>query len=566
MISHTEDGLMDAPSSFGLYKIGILKGSPLVNYTHYSINIIEFDSTEEAKNEVKAGRIDVFAYTSEESIRFEYEKNPKAYSALKRMKQVIIGKTRDLIFEMADVNESLDGILLPVKIKTKEFEIDYDNLRDPTISRNRIRHIDQDSIITGDPSIDGINILDIEQVKKLNISQYLSENEPDEIVEEDGDDDVGFTLPEEWEIPFAFKSIYQNMAVVSVSILLSILLTLSFARERVRKTGWTLFSAPIRSFDILAGKSLPYLSIMVLTNLTYGFYLAEGLDVLKVFYIFTVISVTLISFALFSVMASKNYRELTFMSTLSLLSFLLFIVLPNIFSGVNVLAFISPLDTITSIENNGVVTMMDVFLSMLPYKFLCAFFLGFSIVSFNAETFFGTPSLEKLFERFYYNLSLHMKHKFLYIIVSVSLLVPFVFIIQSVSAYLIMPLGIIAPYMSIFLLAMIEEVTKIVPYFYRREIKPWAYGLVSGLSFFLTEKAFNLYLISKVYSYLPHPYTMFVVKGMFYTMIVHIVTTSFLAFIIHRFRSKKMFVLGILTTTLAHFIYNFILMQGGLFR
>ncbi|MFH1054886.1 MAG: hypothetical protein V1744_02195 [Candidatus Altiarchaeota archaeon] len=561
ILSNTSQGTVETPSSYKLYRIGYVAGTMSGNYSHYTISMLPYDSKEEAASDLSGGVIDVFVEEHDSVATFQTSGSSKSKAALKRIKQVIITYNRDLIYQMADVNETLDGILLPIKVRTVESEIDYTTSIKPEVYLHRIRFINREGDVIAPEELN-INMLDPESIGNINLTEYILKQ--DKYIEEASNEtSVGFTLPEEWEVPFVFKRLYDNMAIVAVSILFSMLLTLSFAREKVNRTLENIFQTPLGRWEILLGKTLPYFGAMALVNLAYSI-MSTGTGAIKVFYILTVLSATLASFALFTVVISKNYREVTFTSSISLMTFLIFIVLPNVFSGMNVLAFLSPLDTITTVQNNAYVSYSDVFLSLLPYKFLTLFFAAFTLSCFQPEVFQSTPGLKDLSRAFYLSLSRRLGGGVKYAIASVSLLVPFVYIVQTLMAYVILPIGYMAPYASIMLLAFIEELVKILPYTYNRRIKPAVYGLTAGLSFFATEKLFNIYLISKVYSYLPTPYTVFVVKGLIYTMVVHIILTTFLSWLISKNKSRTTFLIGLAAVTLAHYTYNITMMRGGL--
>jgi len=554
-------GTLDTPSSYGMYRIGFLPGGGLEGTSHYSLRMTPYTDRAKALEGLGGGAIDVYAEASDGLVTFKTSGSVKSQAALKRLKQVILGAKRDRIYQLADANASLDGILLPIKVRTAEYAVDYDNAVDPSVYTHRSRLINRGATDNGEAG-SRVNILDYADVQRMNVTQYLMMQGAanDSMV-----DESGFTLPEEWEIPFVLKSIYDNMAVMSVSILLSILLMLSLAREKVKDTIFTLFQTPSSKVDILAGKSLPYFGLMLLVNLAYSLTVSAGFEALKVFAIFTVLSATLSTFALFTVLASKNYREVTFMGSISLFSFLLFIVFPNVFSGINILSFVSPLDTVTSIQNGGSVGFTDVLLSLTPYVFLGLFLFVSTVVCFDPETFQNTPGLIGLLKLYYMRLSRSLG-EVQYAVVAVSLLVPLVFMVQTLSAYLIIPMGYLAPTMSVLLLAALEELAKILPYYYHPRIRPLKYGLVAGATFFVTEKVFNIYLISKVYSYLPAPYTVFVVKGFMYTLVLHIVATSFYALVVSRFRGRAGLYVGLVFSAVIHYAYNLYMMGGGMFR
>jgi hypothetical protein len=299
---------------------------------------------------------------------------------------------------------------------------------------------------------------------------------------------------------------------------------------------------------------------MVAMSLLYGLYVTLSLEALKIALVFIALSFAMVSFSFFSVLISRSYRELTFIGSFSMFAFFLFIVLPNVFSGVNVLSFISPLDIVTSIENGASITYPDLALSLLPYGFLGMFFLSFTGVCFNAEVVSSSSDFRKLLQIFYSTLSRILNNGITYVFVAVSLQVPFIFIIESILAYLAMPLGRIAPIVSLLLLATVEELVKIIPYNYRR-MNPLIYGITAGTAFFVMEKLFNLYLVVKVYSYLGGPYVLFFTK-LLPTLGLHIISTTLFAAIIYRSRKPQWFILGLIASVTVHFIYNYMLITG----
>jgi hypothetical protein len=229
-----EGATLDTPSSWGIYRIGYVIGSPVADYSHYSLTMVPFESEAKAQVALGSRSIDVYAQVRDDNVTFKTIGSPKAQAAVKRLRQVILGGNRDKIYALANATDSLDGILLPLKVRTVESVIDFGTADDPNVVLHRSRFVNRTSLDDGNISR-GVNLLDISQVRGMNLTQYLvdvsSSNATNDTV-----DRSGFTLPEEWEIPFVFTSLYDNMAVVSVSVLLSILLTLSFAREKDRKS------------------------------------------------------------------------------------------------------------------------------------------------------------------------------------------------------------------------------------------------------------------------------------------------------------------------------------------
>jgi hypothetical protein len=197
---------------------------------------------------------------------------------------------------------------------------------------------------------------------------------------------------------------------------------------------------------------------------------------------------------------------------------------------------------------------------MLPYLFLTAFFTSFSWASFTPDVIYTIYGFSRMLSYFYETLAKALKSQVMFVFLSVALLVPFVFIVESVLAYLVLPLGYIAPFMSLLLLAGVEEIVKITPMYHKR-VNPILYGVVGGLSFFLMEKIFNLYLVYKAYIFLGGPYAIFMSKFL-PTLGIHILSTTLFATIAYYSRRRSWFVMGLMMSVMIHFTYNVLVLRG----
>ncbi|MFH0862740.1 MAG: hypothetical protein V1875_06910 [Candidatus Altiarchaeota archaeon] len=546
----------ELPSSHSIYRVGYVEGSVVGRLKPYSIRLVPYQSQYDMIQASSLHEIDAFATQGRQGIVVFGSGSAKSDAALGRMNALLAGFNGEMVAEYIQKDRNLSGVLLPLRLMVLEEKINYDSVMNGSLDAKR-------RLLLGKQRKGEAESPDAAAPASAAGSEAASASgAPEQAPEGALSGNSALSLPSEMGIEFPFKTLYRNMTLLSPLVLLSFLLSLSLSRERIDRNIENLFDSPLTNTEILIGKSLPYFALMALLSLSYGLFITFSLEALKIAAVFAVLSCAMLSFSLFSVLVSRSYRELTFIGSFSMFAFFFFIILPNVFSGVNVLALISPLDTVTSIENGATMTYTDLGLSLLPYCFLSMFFLSFTGVCFNAEVLFSSKGFAELLAVFYSGLSRMLRNKAAYAAVSVALLVPFIFIIESILAYLVLPLGAFAPIMSLMLLASVEEIVKIIPYAYKR-MNPVLYGIVAGTSFFITEKLFNLYLIYNVYNYLGGPYVFFIQK-MMPALIIHILSTMLFATILRYGRRRAWFGVGLLLSMVIHVIYNYTILAGSI--
>jgi hypothetical protein len=571
MLVTPEVGEASLPSSHKIYRVGCLEGSVFEGIESYSLEFIPYKSRYEMISASSLNEVDAFATRSRGRIVVFGSGTVKSDAVLSHLNNLLSELNTNLVYDYVNMDESLSGVLLPLRLRIVEEEIDYSSAINGSMEAKR-RRVLGDLRFIGDEEAEVESPAASETGYLLPASESSGEAQSMQYPPGVGESPAGageppavtsptdLLLPVDLTVEFPFKTLYKNMTLISPLILVSILLALSLARERVDRNIENLFESPLSRADILLGKSFPYMACLTILCVLYGLQVSVSFDAVKVALVFTVLSATMLSFSLFSVLVSRSYRELTFIGSFSLFGFFFFIVLPNVFSGVNVLAFISPLDAVTSIENGASIPSSELALSLLPYCFLSLFFVSFTGLCFNAEVMFSSMGFSNLLSLFYKTLSRLLSRGFIYVSVSVALLVPFIFIVESILAYMVLPLGRLTPFASLILLAAVEELVKITPFYYRR-MNAVFYGAVAGSSFFLMEKLFNLYLIVKVYTYLGGPYVFFF-RNLAPTLAVHILATTVFASIVGRTNSRLWFTAGLTLSVLIHFTYNYMLITG----
>ncbi len=544
------------PSSYKLYSIGYVEGSLVGGLDPYSVEMVPYGDGVAMIYASSVGEVDGFVDRARGGYAVFGSGNRRSDAALSSMGGALADYNSELISEAAAGDPVLSGVLLPVRLQVAEEEIDY-QMAVSASSELRRRRLTGSGGIVGAESASGTSLGGASGGGAAASQAGSSVRDEAAAVSGGG---VSLTLPGQLDVEFPFANLYRNMTLLSPMILLAILLSLSLAREKVDRNIENLFAAPLTGTEILAGKALPYALAMLALSLAYGLETSPGFRGLEAASVFAVISSTLLSFSMFSAVVARSYRELTFLGSFSIFTFFFFIILPNVFAGVSVLAFISPLDTVTSIGNGGNVPARDLALSLLPYASLTAFFAAFTACTFNPESMHASTGVGQLARMFYGGLSRRLHAGASYAAVSVALLVPFVFVVESILAYLVLPLGSVAPMASLLLLAVVEEAVKILPFLYRR-MNPLLYGASAGAAFFLTEKAFNLYLIAKVYSYLGGPYMLFLGK-MLPTLAVHMAATTVLALAVHYGRRRAWGIIGFFAAVSIHMAYNIMVLGG----
>jgi hypothetical protein len=551
------------PSTYSLYSVGYVRGMFFDRLSHYSITFVPFEFRDDMILASGRGELDAFSFSGRTQTVIYSGTTPRSPQAVEALRNLAPEINSIVISDYLEGDWTLSGVLFPVRLQLNYEEIDYQMALSQEVLERRKSLLDGLALVS-DAQEQPVSRFEVQSppVSDPGFEDFSDVPSRSLVLEEEIDTSI--MLPSELDIDFPFKSLYRNMSLLSPMIFLSILLSLSLSRERIDKNLENLFIAPLSKAEILLGKSFPYVLTMLVLSLLFGLYISPSAQGLKAALVFFTLSLTMASFSLFSALISRTYRELTFIGSFGLFAFFFFIILPNVFSGVNVLAFISPLDIITSIEFDAAISSIDLFLSILPYLFLSSFFASFTWVCFTSETIFGLNDLRGMFSVFYGELAKYVRQETWYAFISVSLLVPFIFIVESIAAYLLMPLGRGAAVLTVFALAAIEEVVKIMPLLFKR-MNPIKYSIAAGLGFFLTEKAFNLYLIYKVYSILGGPYSYFMAK-LAPTLAVHILSTFFFAASIYYNKGARRSwpLLGYFVSVSIHFTYNMLVLWGAL--
>lgn len=536
------------PGAYGIYRVGFTQGVDPDDLMGFSFRIIDLRGMDSEKA-LREGLVDVVVFESDGVHLVRETENPKSRAAREELARFFKKLNADRVY-LAAVDKPLEDRLFPIRLRQISKNVSYDGTSDYSLRRQRMRENSR--------SYDR---------ETRNI--VLMEEEYEESLEEGNLTESIFSFPDDIEDVFPFRSVYQNIGFLATSMLISILAGLSLMREQVTGSLNNLFMTPAKSSQILLGKSLPYLCVMAAFNIFFGTIIADGFNALLIGLVFTFISLTLLVVALAVTVSSVNYRDLSFKLSFTLLAFFFYMILPNVFSGINPLSSISPLEIIVRLQNDVRAGPIDVFWSLLPYNFFTISLFTYSTFTLNPESGNRVKSIYGLLRRYYNNLSKYLDNWMYFTVSTIAFSIPVIYLLQNMMTFTIFPISRFIHHLWIIVvvfIAFIEEVFKLMPYLDNRRLSPIKYGVFAGTCFFIFEKSFNLYLIQKVYTLLPAPWTILVTRGMLLTLFIHIGASTISAWGVHQGRGRLFSAAIILLAVLLHAAYNilapFILLGG----
>jgi ABC-type Na+ efflux pump permease subunit len=367
--------------------------------------------------------------------------------------------------------------------------------------------------------------------------------------------------------PAPFSQVLVALIYILPITFISIFFTSSFMDEKVNRRLTILLSAPVTPFQIIFGKMLPYaifsfgatLLIAILTRANVPLALA----------IFAPTTLFIFAIYLMVPLFYRTFKDTTFIAMLVTTLTTAYLVFPAMFTNVNDLAYISPLTLAVKMYRGEPFGWREYLFPSLPMSaiFGLAMFAGTRLL--NEEFLMGYKPITRKAADAIYLMMAHVNPYFSVPLWSL-LVIPVVYMTQMIFLAFStnLPLGMI---LGAVLLAsaFVEEVVKsvgIVVLAERRVVTSWRdILLLAGLSaigFLLGEKLLLLLSIGMV-SQASASSALFG-AGLFLLipLVAHFVFTSIVTLLAAK--TKLPYSLALIIGTLAHFIYNWTLMRGGL--
>lgn len=210
----------------------------------------------------------------------------------------------------------------------------------------------------------------------------------------------------------------------------SVFFTGSFMDEKMNRRLTILFSAPVSPIQIILGKMLPYVTFAIaativvaaLTNAPIG--LALAIFVPVILFIFAVYLMVPLLY--------RTYKDTTFISMLATTLLIGYLIFPAMFSGMNDLAFMSPLTLAVQMYRGEAFGAREYLFATLPMVLIFALAMYIGTRTLNEEFLMGyRPLLQKISEAMY--LLLDLQRPALSIFVLSLALAPVVYLFQMVT-------------------------------------------------------------------------------------------------------------------------------------
>ncbi|MEA2034819.1 MAG: PrsW family intramembrane metalloprotease [Euryarchaeota archaeon] len=268
-----------------------------------------------------------------------------------------------------------------------------------------------------------------------------------------------FKTPSQLSPPLPFDSIMLIFVFIFPLYFTSQFFMMSIMNERIERKGEILLSTPVKPWQIIVGKALPYLILMITISAVLTAFTGGSLLILAP--LFPVILFFLAN-ALIIGMISRSFKELSFVSIFFSTIATSYLFFPSIFANIHIVSLISPITLIIlQIQGDGF-TLTDYVYSTSLFYLTSAVLFYAGTHNFNEERLFSQHRfLSRILE--FISSAISLKKPYLSLFAISLLSIPFVFMAQLMLLVLLfnlpMPLSLIV---LLVFAAFIEELAKSV--------------------------------------------------------------------------------------------------------
>ena len=367
--------------------------------------------------------------------------------------------------------------------------------------------------------------------------------------------------------PAPFVQVLVGMLYIIPITFISIFFTTSFMDEKVNRRLSILLSAPITPFQIILGKMLPY-AIFALGTTTIIAYLTHA-DILLALAIFAPTILFIFAIYLMVPLLYRTFKDTTFIAMLVTTVTSAYLVFPAMFTNTNDLAYISPLALAVKMYRNEPFGWREYLFPSLPMAAIFGLTMFAGTRMLNEEFLIGYKPITRKITDAIYLMMAHIPPGLSVPLWSL-LTIPGVYMAQVVFLALATNLPLRAMLgATLVASALVEEVVKsigIVVLAEHGKVRSlrhlFGLAFLSALGFLVGEKLLLLVSLNVV-SAAPVAGALFG-AGVFLLipLAAHFAFTSTVTFL--RTRVKLPYVLALAVGTLAHSVYNWVVMRGGL--
>ncbi len=403
--------------------------------------------------------------------------------------------------------------------------------------------------------------------------------------------------PSDIDPPFPFQSLVLAFLVIVPLNFLIQAYGSTILSERTNRRGELLLVSPVSRFDIIGGKTLPYLvggmavevaiiaALFVLVNGQVG----GPISVLAV----TPLVLLFLGATFLGAMFARSFKELTFVTVTITVTLTSYAFVPAIFTDVGSVALISPLTLVVRELQGEAITVAEFVFSTTPPLLCSGVFFGLGAGLYREEDMFDQRSLRgRVLDALVGPIPLRGKsggvtarldrvlpvdvtplRQYLAVGGLTAALIPFVFVVQLLAIALLFALGEISIVLILVVVAVVEELAKSLHIYAGYTHQRFAggrrravlLGVASGVGFFLAEK---IALLAQLVGLpelavgeaglqggiIPGPPVLTVLLFLLAPLALHVVTASISA--IGASRGKRAYVAGVGLAMVVHLAYN----------
>lgn len=376
-----------------------------------------------------------------------------------------------------------------------------------------------------------------------------------------------FKTPSQLTPPLPFDAIVLVFVFIFPLYFTSQFYMMSIMNERIERQGEVLLSSPLRPSAIIIGKMLPYLVMMCAVTAVLSLTTGETAVVLAA--VFPVILFFLAS-ALLIGMASRSFRELSFISIFFSTIATSYLFFPSIFANIHVISLISPLTLIIYAIEGTPFTLVDYFYSTFLFWATAGILFFVCIINFNEERLFTLHPLRAKV-REYIGSAVSQKHPFASLFGITLFSIPFVLMAQLMLLVLLfnlpMPLSLIT---LIFAAALIEEWAKSVAIYAIAVERPafltWRNVIAASLAvmagFFFGEKLLLFATLAQISESVFGAALFTSLQVLWLPLTLHF-TGAFITVSLIKVFGNRIYPVALVIASLVHGAYNLFFITGG---
>jgi ABC-type Na+ efflux pump permease subunit len=384
------------------------------------------------------------------------------------------------------------------------------------------------------------------------------------------------STPSNFNPPVPFTAILYAFLFIFPIYFVSQFYSTSLMDERTNRKGELVLVAPLKSRDVVVGKTVPYLVITMAIQAAITLYILKMpsgfADLERIIQILAAIfPVILLFFALsfYSAILSRSFKELTFASVFLSVVISGYLFFPAMFANIHAISSISPITLIVRLIEGEVVPLNTYMFSTVPFYLVAGAVYAFGTSIFREEDLFTQKSIgSKIVDCFEMFLSYRYGSVFFLSII----FIPVVYMTQLMLIVMLFNLPVPYSILAMILLsALAEEIVKSIGIYtlFKRKITDITFknairlSILAGAGFFVGEKAVAVLTLAPIAS---SAFGTVMTMGalLLIPLVLHIITVMISSLVMYR-KGPNAYKYAVVLATIFHSIYNIAILRGLLF-